>query len=113
MHWFWRMTICVCVGAALFEAFDLLYPVQLSVPYRPYAGAPQGMGTLRVPVWLAVFGQILARDVPILVAALGIYVLLARREARQGELRETRCRRCGYILRGLSEPRCPECGERI
>ncbi len=26
---------------------------------------------------------------------------------------ETRCRKCGYILRGLSEPRCPECGERI
>ena len=26
---------------------------------------------------------------------------------------ETRCRRCGYILRGLAEPRCPECGERI
>lgn len=27
--------------------------------------------------------------------------------------RETRCRRCGHILRGLTEPRCPECGERI
>jgi hypothetical protein len=26
---------------------------------------------------------------------------------------ESRCRRCGYILRGLSEPRCPECGEGI
>lgn len=26
---------------------------------------------------------------------------------------ETRCRRCRQILRGLSEPRCPECGERI
>ncbi len=25
----------------------------------------------------------------------------------------TRCRQCGHILRGLSEPRCPECGERI
>ncbi len=25
----------------------------------------------------------------------------------------TRCRACGHILRGLSEPRCPECGERI
>jgi hypothetical protein len=25
----------------------------------------------------------------------------------------TRCRKCGYILRGISEPRCPECGERI
>ncbi len=26
---------------------------------------------------------------------------------------ETRCRKCKYILRGLSEPRCSECGERI
>jgi hypothetical protein len=26
---------------------------------------------------------------------------------------ETRCRKCGYILRGIREPRCPECGERI
>jgi hypothetical protein len=26
---------------------------------------------------------------------------------------ETRCRKCGYTLRGISEPRCPECGERI
>jgi len=27
--------------------------------------------------------------------------------------RACRCRNCGYILRGLSEPRCPECGEAI
>ena len=26
---------------------------------------------------------------------------------------ETCCRKCSYILRGLSEPRCPECGEKI
>ena len=26
---------------------------------------------------------------------------------------ETRCRRCHHILRGITEPRCPECGERI
>ena len=26
---------------------------------------------------------------------------------------ETRCRRCGYILRSLTEPRCPECGEKF
>ena len=31
---------------------------------------------------------------------------------RRGD-RETRCRKCDHILRGLSEPRCPECGERI
>ncbi len=29
---------------------------------------------------------------------------------RDGELR---CRKCRYILRGLSKPRCPECGEAI
>ncbi|MEW6250587.1 MAG: hypothetical protein AB1716_08055 [Planctomycetota bacterium] len=38
----------------------------------------------------------------------GLLYLTAR--AREDE---TRCRKCGYILRGLSEPRCPECGERI
>jgi hypothetical protein len=27
--------------------------------------------------------------------------------------RETRCRQCAYILRGIPEPRCPECGEKI
>ena len=26
---------------------------------------------------------------------------------------ETRCRKCNYILRGLTEPRSPECGEAI
>ena len=31
---------------------------------------------------------------------------------RRGD-HETRCRRCGHILRGLTEPRCPECGEGI
>ena len=33
-----------------------------------------------------------------------------RREPRD---HETRCRKCGYILKGITEPRCPECGERI
>ena len=26
---------------------------------------------------------------------------------------ETHCRKCDYILKGLSEPKCPECGEQI
>lgn len=26
---------------------------------------------------------------------------------------EPRCRRCRHMLRGISEPRCPECGETI
>jgi hypothetical protein len=27
--------------------------------------------------------------------------------------RHTYCGHCGYILKGITEPRCPECGERI
>ena len=26
---------------------------------------------------------------------------------------ETRCRKCGYILKGLTKLECPECGEGI
>jgi hypothetical protein len=43
-------------------------------------------------------------------AVLG-WILLTFIDAR-GEF-ECRCRRCGHILRGLSQPRCPECGEGI
>lgn len=46
--------------------------------------------------------------------ALCVYGLLQRWTSGKGvESGETRCRKCGYILRGISEPRCPECGERI
>ena len=26
---------------------------------------------------------------------------------------QTRCRKCAYILKGITEPICPECGEKI
>ncbi len=49
-----------------------------------------------------------------MVFVLACYGILTRyfgpRVPRDGE---TRCHRCQYILRGISEPRCPECGERI
>ena len=36
--------------------------------------------------------------------------VLTPREVNDGH---TRCGKCGYILKGLTEPRCSECGERI
>lgn len=48
--------------------------------------------------------------VTVFVAAV-IAVVIATRNKRRDS--ETRCRKCQYILRGISEPRCPECGERI
>ena len=44
--------------------------------------------------------------------ALLSFRILTGRYARSLE-HATCCRRCGCILRGISEPRCPECGERI
>jgi DNA-directed RNA polymerase subunit RPC12/RpoP len=59
--------------------------------------------------WLILIAGMLA-CVGIPVAVVVILVVALRK--KDGD-RETRCRRCGYILRGISEPRCPECGERI
>jgi hypothetical protein len=46
------------------------------------------------------------------LASCLVYELLFGRQAAP-EDGESRCRRCSYILRGLSAPRCPECGEPI
>ncbi len=45
-----------------------------------------------------------------IAACLG-WVLLTLMEAFS--IGELRCRKCRYILKGLSEPRCPECGTPI
>ncbi len=36
--------------------------------------------------------------------------MLTPKEMKDGH---TRCGKCGYILKGLTEPRCSDCGERI
>lgn len=49
--------------------------------------------------------------IPTFFPALWMFHLLST--PRNRSFRESRCRKCGYILRGLSAPRCPECGEAI
>jgi hypothetical protein len=49
----------------------------------------------------------------VLVAiALGLDAALRKAGGRDAD-DLPHCRRCDHILRGLSEPRCPECGEPI
>ena len=134
MHWFWRATITiVCVGLYLLIALTVptrfgrndpliaFFAVLLSIlillilPDRMIdniaghvvSGFRRPMGVLH-RVFMAIM-------LPCIIVAVWV-------EARpQYELRmwkhpsdgETRCRKCGYILRSISEPRCPECGERI
>jgi len=53
------------------------------------------------------FGQLAELLAPVL-ALLVLVVLLQR--LRNTELETPNCPKCNYSLRGLSEPRCPECG---
>jgi hypothetical protein len=46
-------------------------------------------------------------------AAVGVFLTVGRLLSRRPGDGYTRCGRCGYILEGLKEPRCPECGHRI
>jgi hypothetical protein len=66
-----------------------------------------------VSIWDDFFGR---RAVMILAAGLGLVVVAGALAYGAYRLRprvrraQGKCVRCGYLLTGLSEPRCPECG---
>lgn len=65
-----------------------------------------------VPLLLDGITTSMVWTLPETVLAVLLFAWLRRRwgpEPVGGD--ETRCRVCGYILRGLREPSCPECGE--
>jgi hypothetical protein len=108
LHWFWRGAIAVVLGTA--TARLLLIPMEVlgrEVARRLISGRLIDSGiAYRIEEDVIFFlpGAIMA------VVAYGILTVLFRRTACDAE---TRCRQCSYILRGITEPRCPECGERI
>lgn len=73
-------------------------PANLVYRQQPY-GLPAGIGVL---------GFLLCTAAGVLV-----YASSTCRFGPSALENETRCRKCGYILRGIPEPRCSECGERI
>jgi hypothetical protein len=107
MHWFWRAAIAIAFGVALSFAFAGVgkYPdfhkhfleiIELVVPRRLAWSSHADLITFNIPLYVFI---------------LLIYGLLTRYLGSKP--RETRCRKCGHLLRGLSEPRCPQCGEAI
>ncbi|GMU24136.1 MAG: hypothetical protein AMXMBFR13_42130 [Phycisphaerae bacterium] len=98
MHWFWRAAMAVVCGSFLGVAPFAFTHALLARGGANGAGLAASLFSLSVA---AVF-------------PVAIYALLTHMSTSADiELSETRCRRCGYILRGISEPRCPECGEKI
>ncbi len=113
MHWFWRAVIAAGIGAA----FSVLSGWAL-------AGHLKSFQVVMMTLWDTLLGgqlrnegsltaaMILVWALPTLLVTLAAFGLLTH-FAGTPTGHETRCRKCNYILRGITEPRCPECGEQI
>jgi hypothetical protein len=99
MNWFWRAVIALAAGGVW---------LSFVFPFMSFVVIP----TIRNTVWFVLIQVALALILQII--AVAVYGLLTHRYYnRRLNVAETLCRECGYILRGITEPRCPECGERI
>ncbi|GMU21387.1 MAG: hypothetical protein AMXMBFR13_14800 [Phycisphaerae bacterium] len=105
MHWFWRATIATAVGSVT-GTFCLIVPLHDGFLER-------FQGVLK-PFLGEIVSMPLAYYAPPIILSIWVYHILGPITVDHPWSKiETRCRKCGYILRGISEPRCPECGERI
>lgn len=113
MHWFWRSLAAVVVaclyGGLAVTVFESPHEFMANFVVDSLGGTwPSG------PSWRMGVAVAVGWFLPVVVLAMFVFGVMARcfgpKELRD---RETRCRRCGYILRGIPEPRCSECGERI
>ena len=103
MHWFWRAVIAILVGFVL-EAVSNLTTV--TFVWRWLRGINAAQSAYVVIYFLSLGSR--------LVIVIAVYAYLTRRYYKAKPYDgEPRCRKCHHILRGLTEPRCPECGERI
>ena len=102
MHWAWRAAIAVGVA----WAWSVIWRIRMT--YASHLAGQWVEDVLGTRGWTSLIVT-LGIDValPALVAVI-TYALLSLRVDP-----ETRCRKCHYILRGITEPRCPECGEAI
>jgi drug/metabolite transporter (DMT)-like permease len=93
IHWVWRIAISSLIGTVAYVLLSYLFRYGI-----PAATSDVLRGRLIV----------LSPIISCTLTTCCCFVLGLRRQKK-----ETRCRKCGYILRGLSEPRCSECGEAI
>jgi hypothetical protein len=97
MHWFWRGTIAVVTGPVCGLSFTFcLARITKFIDAR----IPEAC-------------EVCLTLMPTALCAVVIFLVLTRLYGPKYIDPETRCRKCQCILRGITEPRCPECGERI
>ena len=117
MVWFTRAAIAVAAGAVTLGLLAAFLPSTNGVvPGVAVTLDRTSIQTLGYYLWYSL-GEYPALIViyllpAILVAAVS-YTLATLHAQAEGLEDGPRCRRCRYILRGLTKPRCPECGECI
>jgi hypothetical protein len=116
LHWFWRGAIAIvagCVYGGL--AVTWLMPIHANATWALLRWLHRGLpATAYANSWRMGVAAAVVYCAPTALVALGAYAAATR----LGTLRpftdnETHCRRCDYILRGITALRCPECGEPI
>ena len=106
MPWILRAILSLVPGSI----WILIRTVPGFLEWKAKAGQRYSETTL----WTVISSEMMTKIPPFAVTALLTYCLVMqiwRRRSSPGD--ESRCRKCDYILRGLTKPRCPECGERI
>jgi hypothetical protein len=115
MRWYWAAG---CSLLVFYVSGALLLFLTFGIPvYRdggPLAGVVNAVAETLARVMgegLAILCLVLLIGTAAAAPTLFVYGYL-RKAADRGD-GHLHCLKCGYILKGLSEPRCPECGERI
>ncbi len=120
LHWAWRVMVAVAT-ASLYGGISvgLVHPWQWlgdclhRALVEPYLLPLIRLAGLNGNRWDNGIGIAFVYFLPTSLLCLGTYGLLTRYFGPGPGDAETRCRKCRYILRGITEPRCPECGEVI
>lgn len=103
LNWFWQAVVAVFGGCHAFAALVAFTSLLTGVT------ALTGVTDYPPNTTVAIFYICVVIVLPSMFLTAMVAVIRTRREFDS----ETRCRKCGQVLRAITEPRCPECGERI
>ena len=102
MHWFWRAAIAILAALLWWAVHHFIIVLFFVRMFNP-----------STHIYVFITANIIYQIV-LACICITVYGLLTRRYYKSRlHVDETRCRKCGYILKGITEPRCSECGERI
>lgn len=116
----WKAAVAILVAAAYGEWYATAISSQGAV-FRAHAAVGNAIG--RIFRWdlcpneygVNCVAQACTWFLPVAVIAVAVFALLSRhpRSGGAGAGDEKHCRKCKYVLRGLKESRCPECGTKF